>query len=127
MRNRYLRLLLVLGLVCGLTGCQGMGSKHHKNKSRNDLIIGEPGLDDPGSARVGMIPPGADDPTLVPGNPPRKVQWTDRHPLFRKPAEVYQNTDRGPVVNAAAATVIGIPMGIVGELRQIVVGCPPGF
>ncbi|QDV37948.1 hypothetical protein [Tautonia plasticadhaerens] len=76
------------------------------------------------------------DPPLVSADPiagdpalaePRSATLADRHPLFRKPAEYYQSAGPSPVRKVAAATVIGIPAGILGEMRQIVVGCPPGF
>jgi hypothetical protein len=57
--------------------------------------------------------------------PARNVTWVDRHPLFSKPRDIYEKTNNNsPVVKTAAATVIGIPSGILGELRQIVVGAP---
>ena len=68
--------------------------------------------------------PIATDPALA---DPRSVTFADRHPLLRKPAEYYQSAGPSPARKVAAATVIGIPAGILGEMRQIVVGCPPGF
>ena len=59
--------------------------------------------------------------------PSNTVTWVDRHPLFSKPRDYYETSGDNKVVKAAAATVIGIPAGIFGELRQIVVGAstPP--
>lgn len=115
--GRFVALLAVIFLA----GCHGL---HHRKSRNSDVIIGEPGL---GSSSSGSIPAGADDPTMVPGDPPRKVAWYDRHPLTRKPMEVYQNTGKGPVVKTAAATFVGVPWGIGGEVVQIFRGCPPGF
>src|SRR5258708_31578933 len=78
----------------------------------------------------------ASEPALtVPGDPPpavastapaRTADWVDRHPLLSKPREYYESSGSNTAVKVAAATVVGIPAGIVGELRQIVVGRPPG-
>ncbi len=45
-------------------------------------------------------------------------------PLLRKPQQYYDNTKSNKVVKTAAAAVVGVPAGIVGELKQIVVGAP---
>ncbi len=63
--------------------------------------------------------------SVVQTEPTRQVTWADRHPLFIKPREYYDNSGSNRVVKAAAATVIGVPAGIIGEIRQIVVGAPP--
>jgi hypothetical protein len=76
------------------------------------------------------------DPPLVSADPiagdpalsdPRSITFADRHPMLRKPREYYESAGPNPVGKVAAATFIGIPAGILGEVRQIVVGCPPGF
>lgn len=56
--------------------------------------------------------------------PARTVGALDRHPLLRKPKEYYDSTNSNKAVKTAAATVIGVPAGIVGELKQIVTGTP---
>jgi hypothetical protein len=63
--------------------------------------------------------------TVTESTTPRTVTWRDRHPLFSKPRQYYDTSGDNKVVKAAAATVIGIPAGIYGELKQIVVGAPP--
>jgi hypothetical protein len=73
----------------------------------------EPGLNDSGATVVEAAPPAGS--TLT---------WVDRHPLFAKPREYYENSGNNTIVKTAAATVIGIPAGIFGEIRQIVVGAP---
>ena len=49
----------------------------------------------------------------------------DRHPLFSKPREYYTTTNRGKAAKTASAVVLGVPAGIYGEFKQIVVGAPP--
>jgi hypothetical protein len=48
--------------------------------------------------------------------------WVDRHPLFSKPRQYYESTGNNKVAKTAAAAVLGVPAGIYGELKQIVVG-----
>ena len=55
----------------------------------------------------------------------QSVSFVDRHPLFYKPKEYYETTGSGKIGKTAAATFIGVPAGIIGELRQIVVGKAP--
>jgi hypothetical protein len=78
------------------------------------------------SAEPGLSPPAEPGATVVEAHPPSAptVTWVDRHPLFSKPRDYYESSGNNKVVKTAAATVIGIPAGIVGELRQIVVGAP---
>ena len=77
------------------------------------LASAEPSLSSPDSG------------TTVAATPPaRTVTWVDRHPLFYKPRDYYESSGNNTVVKAAAATVVGIPVGIFGELKQIVVGAP---
>ncbi len=103
---------LAVGLV-GFTGCQTAGA-------RRVASAPEPGLS-------GAIEPGT---TVVeaPVQPARTITFVDRHPLFSKPRDIYESTgNNNKVVKAAAATVIGIPVGLYDELKQIVVGTPqPG-
>jgi hypothetical protein len=92
-------------------GCQGSAQRR--------IASAEPGL-------VGPIEPGAkaaEAPGAVVASP--TGSWADRHPLFTRPREYYETTPSNKVVKAAAATVIGIPAGLFGELKQIVVGTPP--
>jgi hypothetical protein len=62
--------------------------------------------------------------TVISKSPPPTVGFVERHPLFYKPREIYNNSGNNRVVKVAGATIVGIPMGIAGELRQIVVGTP---
>lgn len=77
------------------------------------------------SAEPSLLAPTEPGSTVVQTQPPREMTWVDRHPLFIKPREYYENSGSNRAVKAAAATVIGIPAGIIGELKQIVVGSPP--
>jgi hypothetical protein len=95
------------------TGCQNAGQRRAAAR--------EPALSGP----LELGPPTAV--TEAPAAPPKALTWVDRHPLFFKPRDMYEKTDSNPVVKTAAATVIGIPSGLMGELRQIVVGTSPGL
>jgi hypothetical protein len=100
--------LLAASLILLGTGCQsGMSSRR--------VATAEPALMSP-------TEPGT---TVVQTQPPRELTWADRHPLFTKPREYYDNSGSNRVVKTAAATVIGVPAGIFGELKQIVTGTPP--
>ncbi len=77
------------------------------------------------------------EPALVPSDPdvtivdrakpvPSTVSVVDRHPLLSKPREYYDKTDSNKVAKTAAAGLIGVPAGIYGEFKQIIVGAPPG-
>lgn len=78
----------------------------------------EPPLEGPGVVA-------SNDGQPVPTLPPeRTASITDRHPLLFKPRDYYETTNGGKLTKTAAAAVIGVPAGIVGELRQIVAGRP---
>jgi len=100
-------------------GCGGM--------SKRTLTASEPSLSAlPGDPEVAAVEPAKPSPS-------RSVSFADRHPLFTKPRQYYDSTkNSNKAVKAAAATVIGVPAGIFGELKQIVVGAPasptpPGY
>lgn len=98
-------LVLVLG-VAAFSGCQS-------SAQRRVATAPEPGLDGPGAAVV-----------AAPARPASTVTFVDRHPLFSKPRDYYESSGQNKVVKVAAATVIGVPVGLFGELKQIVVGAP---
>lgn len=54
----------------------------------------------------------------------RPVTAADRHPLLRRPREYYDQTNGNKFSKTAAAAVIGVPSGIVAEMKQIVTGQP---
>lgn len=104
-----LKVLMAMAILLpALAGCRGSGG-------RRSLALSEPPLLDPYGTGSG---------SLVAEAPPAQVTFVDRHPLLSKPAYYYQSSGDNPLVKATAATVIGIPAGIVGEMRQIVVGQP---
>ncbi len=57
--------------------------------------------------------------------PAKTVSWVDRHPLFSKPRDYWDTSGDNKVVKAAAATLVGVPVGFYGEVKQILVGAPP--
>jgi hypothetical protein len=99
-------LLLILAAV-GLTGCQ-------TGPSKQTLAASEPALSPPVEGGTSVV--------AVPS--PRTVTFVDRHPLFSKPRDYYESSGNNAVVKTAAAVVVGVPVGFVGEIRQIVVGTP---
>ncbi len=101
------RAWIAAGVLAIASGC-------HSGPSTRGIATAEPGLSPPAEPGV----------TVVEGKPPTTVTWVDRHPLFSKPRQYYESSGDNRVVKAAAATVIGIPAGVVGELKQIVVGTP---
>lgn len=98
-----------LALSC-LAGCQsGLAPKRSVPITRSEPSLAMPG-----------------DPEIAAAAPARRPSGiVDRHPLFSKPRDVYENAGTNKVVKVAGATIVGIPMGVIGELRQIVVGRPP--
>ena len=85
--------------------------------SRRTLASTEPGLSaTPGDSGVVV----ADRAKPVPAGD----TIVDRHPLFSKPRQYYENTGSNKLTKTAAAAVLGVPAGIYGELKQIVVGAP---
>ncbi len=103
-RSGTIRLILLTVL---LAGCQSSPSRK--------VAVAEPPLV--------TSPDGGS--TVVQAEPPRTVTYVDRHPILAAPRDFWNNTDSNKVVKAASATVIGVPVGLVGEVRQIVVGVPP--
>jgi hypothetical protein len=103
----------VFGLLVALmmSGCSG-------GPSKRTLASSEPGLSAvPGDSGVAIV----DRAKPVPST----TTFVDRHPLFSKPREYYESTGTNKVTKTAAAAVLGVPAGIFGEFKQIVVGAPP--
>jgi hypothetical protein len=101
-------LITFAAVAAGASGCQSSGTGARRITST------EPGLNARGE-------------TIVEGTPPAgtAVTWVDRHPLFSKPRQYYDNSaSSNKVARVVSATVIGVPVGLFGELKQIVVGTP---
>ncbi len=94
------------------SGCTG-------GPEKRTLASSEPALVTPGDSGVSIV----ERPKPVPGT---TVTVVERHPLFSKPKQYYDETNSNKVAKTAAAAFIGVPAGIYGELKQIVVGVPPG-
>lgn len=104
---------VVLAAVIALAAASGCQT----SARRRVASAAEPGLSDP-------VEPGASVVEVTPPATAAAPAWVDRHPLFSKPRQYYEKTGRNKVAKVAAATVIGIPAGLFGELRQIVSGAP---
>jgi hypothetical protein len=79
--------------------------------------MAEPALSQPSEGGTGT--------TLVQAPASQRMTFVERHPLFSKPRDYYETSGDNKVVKTAAAVVVGVPAGIVGEIKQIVVGAPP--
>ena len=104
-----------LGLAATSAGCAG--------NPRRSLASTEPALTHSESSG-GLVIDG-DVPSRVAVGPSATPSIVDRHPLLSRPRHYYESSGNNKVVKTAAAAVVGVPAGIVGELRQIVVGAPP--
>ncbi len=108
--NRWLAFGLIT-VVCALgSGCRSGGSSR-------TVVTTEPPMAGPAGSDV--VAEGAPNP------PVRTVSAVDRHPLFSKPREYWDTSGNNTIVKAAAATFVGVPVGIYGEVKQIIVGVPP--
>jgi len=105
--HRWLGALGLSVLILTVAGCQGSGSRR--------ASAPEPSLS-------GAIDPGG---TVAGATPPKTVTYVDRHPLFSKPRDYWENSGDNKLVKAGAATFIGVPSGLYYEIKQIVVGTPP--
>jgi photosystem II stability/assembly factor-like uncharacterized protein len=66
----------------------------------------------------------AEDKAFLAAPGDRGVTVVDRHPILYTPRDYWDNAGDNRFVKAAAATFVGVPVGIVGEVRQIFVGRP---
>lgn len=110
------RLLTVVGvaLVVG-SGCQGMAA-------RRKVVVKEPALASPDGVGSTVIEEDPADQLAV--APPMTDSIVENHPLLSRPRDYYESSGNNKIVKTAAAVVVGVPAGIVGELRQIVRGRP---
>ena len=100
---------LVLVAALAAAGCRGTAPGRRLAKSEPSLV------ETPGAESA---------PVVVEAPQSRPITVVDRHPLLSKPREYYESSGKNKLVKATAATVIGVPAGIFGELRQIVRGQP---
>lgn len=108
MRIQRARILVLIAIAMLLAGCTSARSSYRP------IAAAEPPLDALGG-----------DPTLIAEVPAaRPVTIVDRHPLLYKPREYYENSGDNKLTKTAAAALIGVPAGIIGEFRQIIVGQP---
>jgi hypothetical protein len=110
MRGLHWTVVALMATLAASTGCSG-------GPSTRTLASSEPGLS--------TVPGDTDGPIVARAKPvPSTTTFVDRHPLFYKPRDYYEKTESNKVARTAAAAVIGVPAGIYGELKQIVVGAP---
>ncbi len=109
--------LFAIGLIVCVYG-MGTGCKSSPSSTRT-IVTPEPGV----ASAAGS------DGVVVEGGPaaaPAKtVSVVDRHPLFSKPRDYWESSGDNKIVKAAAATFVGVPAGLYGEVKQIIVGTPP--
>jgi len=102
----WVKVVGVLVVAVAIAGCQATNSRR---------AAPEPGLS------------GTTDPngTVAAAPAPKTVSYVDRHPLLSKPRDYWESSGDNKIVKTAAATFVGVPVGVYSELKQIVVGAPP--
>jgi hypothetical protein len=108
--------LFAIGLIVCVYGMSS-GCKTNSPSSSRTIVSPEPGV----ASASGS------DGVVVEGSPPpvKTVSAVDRHPLFSKPRDYWESSGDNKIVKAAAATFVGVPVGVFGEVKQIIVGAPP--
>jgi hypothetical protein len=104
--------------IAVLVTVYGVGSGCQSSGPRRTVVTPEPSL----SGAVDRDAAVADGTTNA--TPARTVSWVDRHPMFSKPRDYWETSGENKVVKAAAATFVGVPVGLYGEVKQIIVGTP---
>jgi hypothetical protein len=108
MRGYHWFAIALLAVVYGVSsGCKSPGGP-------STVVTPEPSLS-------GAID---SDGSRVTTAPSKNVTFVDRHPLFSKPRDYWDTSGNNKVVKAAAATFVGVPAGLYGEVKQIIVGTP---
>ncbi len=110
--RRRARLFMALAVLttAGMLGCESGTGGYRRAAAKPEPSLAA--SDDGGSGFVVSKPP------------PPEVSVVDRHPLLYKPREIYNSAGNNKIVKVAGATIVGVPMGIAGEIRQIIVGTP---
>ena len=97
-------------LILVAAGCHSSGSRRAMGPSLSSSVDGD-------AAVIVEEPPIVAAPA---------VSYVDRHPLLSKPREYYENsTSNNKLVKTAAATFVGVPVGVFGEVKQIFEGALP--
>ena len=103
-----------LVVLAAVPGCKGVSQKRSASL--------EPGMTTASPTLGTPVEPGG---TVVAAAPsPAGDSWTTRHPLFSRPKHYYDSTQGNKALKVGAATVVGIPAGIFGEMKQIITGTP---
>lgn len=85
-------------------------------KHRKDMVVSNRPIIE------GASPVGGNE--VVVNKPVGGSRFVERHPLLYKPGEYYSTYDGNVVVRGARATFIGVPAGMVGEVKQAFRGVP---
>jgi hypothetical protein len=112
---RGYRLFAIGLLVC----TYGMNSGCQSPSTTRTIVSPEPGVARTASPDGVVV---EKDPAVTPA---KTVSVVDRHPLFSKPRDYWDSSGDNKIVKAAAATFVGVPAGVFGEVKQIFVGVPP--
>ncbi|WP_337173783.1 hypothetical protein [Paludisphaera sp.] len=105
--RKVFAILTLATLALAASGCHGAGR-------RRASVVEDPAI-------AGLD---AEDKAFLAAPADRGVTVVDRHPILYTPREYWDNAGDNRLVKAAAATFVGVPVGIVGEVRQIIVGRP---
>lgn len=111
---RWVSMASMIVSVGLLAGCQTAGTKRPAT-----VVSPAPAVSDATAAD------GVASEKAIATAPVSTVSFADRHPLFTKPKQYWETSGDNKIVKAAAATFIGVPVGFVGEVKQIFVGVPP--
>jgi hypothetical protein len=119
-RTAWWAVALSAALVLATTaGCRG----HNKRAAR--LASAEPTLELPADGGETIIQGDASGKSgTVVAAAPGDAKFVDRHPMFSAPRDYYNNTNSNKIVKTGAAVVVGVPMGVYGEVKQIFTGGP---
>lgn len=111
---------LALTVALSAAGCRGGGFGSVSQRP----IFG-------GASEPPLVVGSAEGGSVVESNPPSVIArssptFVDRHPLFARPRDMYESTNGNTLVKTGSAVLIGVPTGLFGEIRQVVLGVPPG-
>ncbi len=112
---RGYRLFAIGLIVCAY----GMSSGCKTPSTSRTIVEPEPGVASAAGSNGAIVNGGP------PATPVKTVSVVDRHPLFSKPRDYWETSGDNKIVKAAAATFVGVPVGVFGEVKQIIVGAPP--